>query len=140
MLLLEPEGSSGVHTTVARREVPGAIVIGKLPSVRCATSFGGTRGSEGSARGAMRETMSAIERPNRFGYTMTEITGAMKPLVAAADGAWSFAPGGDGVRITWSWDITPKGILGKLGMPIFKTLWAGSARQAFDRIGPQLAG
>jgi hypothetical protein len=84
--------------------------------------------------GTMLETLTSIERPNHFGYTIGDITGPMKPLVAEARGVWAFEPAGTGVRITWSWDVTPTARLGRLAMPVFARLWQGNARQAFDAI------
>ena len=82
----------------------------------------------------MLETLTVIERPQRFGYTISEVKGMMKPLVSAAAGTWAFAPEGAGTRITWSWEVTPAR-LGRLAMPLFARLWGGSARKAFDEIG-----
>lgn len=84
-------------------------------------------------RGTMRETLTVIERPQRFGYTIEDVTGAMKALVAAADGTWTFEPAGTGTRVTWRWDLTPTKA-GRFAMPVFSRLWLGYARQAMDRI------
>ncbi|HEY4332941.1 MAG TPA: SRPBCC family protein, partial [Ilumatobacteraceae bacterium] len=61
------------------------------------------------------------------------VTGMMKVFVAAADGLWTFAPAGTGVRVTWTWAITPTAA-GRLAMPVFARLWQGYARQAMDEI------
>lgn len=84
--------------------------------------------------GTMLETLTVLDRPHRFGYTISNITGMMKPLVAGARGTWVFDPAGTGVRITWTWDVTPKATLGRLAMPMFARLWSGYARQAMDQI------
>ncbi|MCU1365887.1 MAG: hypothetical protein JWL72_1655 [Ilumatobacteraceae bacterium] len=96
-------------------------------------AVGQTRTIHLADRGTMRETLRVIDRPREFGYTITDVTGAMKALVAAADGTWTFEPAGTGVRVTWRWDLTPTKI-GRLAMPVFSRLWLGYARQAMDRI------
>lgn len=84
--------------------------------------------------GTMREELTAVERPGRFSYRITGITGPMKPLVSSLDGVWAFEPAGTGVRITWTWTVSPAGRLGRLAMPVFGRMWQGYARQAFDNI------
>lgn len=100
--------------------------------------WGATTGQTRTIRlrdnGTMLETLTSIDRPHHFGYTISEITGPMKPLVASARGVWAFEPAGTGVRITWSWDVTPTALLGRAAMPVFTRLWRGYARQAFDEI------
>jgi hypothetical protein len=98
------------------------------------TAVGQTRTIRLRDGGTMNETLTVIERPTVFGYTISGITGPMKPLVSEADGRWMFAPAGTGVRITWRWDVTPTPRLGRLAMPVFARLWSGYARQAFDEI------
>jgi Polyketide cyclase / dehydrase and lipid transport len=84
--------------------------------------------------GTMLETLTVLDRPQRFAYTISNITGMMKPLVAAAAGTWAFEPAGTGVQITWTWDVTPTATVGRLAMPMFARLWSGYARQAMDEI------
>lgn len=84
--------------------------------------------------GTMREELTSVERPGRFTYRITGITGPMKPLVSSLDGAWTFEPAGTGVRIGWAWSVRPAGRLGELAMPIFGRMWRGYARQGFDNI------
>ncbi|MTB89514.1 SRPBCC family protein [Aeromicrobium senzhongii] len=84
--------------------------------------------------GTMREELTAVERPDRFTYRISGITGPMKPLVSSLDGAWSFEPAGTGVRIAWTWTVRPAGRPGTLAMPVFSRMWRGYARQAFENI------
>lgn len=116
-----------------RRYGPIAPIVG----VDGQTGVWGKVGQQRTIRMAdgttMRETLTAIERPARFTYTIDEVRGALKPLVAGVEGAWSFEPAGTGVRITWAWDVEPTGF-GRHAMPIFRRLWAGSARQALEDI------
>ncbi len=98
------------------------------------TSVGQTRTIRLSDGATVFETLAALDRPNSFGYTITNITGKMKPLVVGATGTWTFEPAGTGVRITWAWDVTPTPKLGRLAMPIFARQWSGYARKAMDQI------
>lgn len=84
--------------------------------------------------GTMREELLEVTPSTRFAYRITGITGPMKPLVDSLDGAWEFEPAGTGVRITWSWKLTPAGRLSSLAMPVFRRMWQGYARQGFDNI------
>ncbi len=81
----------------------------------------------------MLETLTSHSRPHHFGYSISDVTGAMKPLVASADGLWTFEAAGTGTRITWSWELTPT-TLGRVAMPAFAAMWRGYARQALEEI------
>ncbi|GAB3761049.1 hypothetical protein FB382_003264 [Nocardioides ginsengisegetis] len=83
--------------------------------------------------GSMRETLTTLERPHRFGYEIDAITGPNKALVAGVRGMWTFAEAGTGVEITWAWSITPTRV-GALLMPVFGRLWQGYARQGMEEI------
>ncbi len=111
---------------------PIAEVIGQEGA--WGTAVGQTRTIRLKDGGTMLETLTRIDRPQVFGYTIGSITGALKPLVVGASGSWSFESAGTGVRITWAWDIEPTAKLGRLAMPLFARLWSGYARQAMDEI------
>jgi hypothetical protein len=96
-------------------------------------AVGQTRTIRLSDGGTMLETLSVLDRPNRFGYTMGNITGMLKPMVAGAAGTWAFDADGPDTRVTWAWDVTPTK-LGRLAMPVFARLWSGYARQAMDQL------
>ncbi len=98
------------------------------------TAVGRTRTIRLSDGGTMLETLTVLDRPHRFGYTIANITGMMKALVVSVDGTWTFDPAGSGVRITWAWDVTPTARAGRAAMPLFSKLWAGYARQAMEQI------
>ena len=98
------------------------------------TTVGQTRTIKMSDGASMLETLTVIEKPNRFGYTIGNVKGVLKLLVSAATGVWAFEPDGAGVRVTWSWDVTPTTV-GRAMMPVFAKLWSGSANQAMDELG-----
>ena len=98
----------------------------------------GTVGQQRTVRladgGSMREELTRVDRPNAFGYVLSDVTGPMKPLAARVEGLWSFEPAGSGVRITWSWVVHPASAVGRAAMPVFARLWRGYARRAMERI------
>ena len=113
-----------------------------LPPVRTVQDQVGVWGSAvGQSRtimladgGTMREELLTLRRPNEFGYRISGITGAMRPLVAGIMGSWSLEPVGTGVRITWSWTLEPASRAASLAMPVFSWMWHGYARQALEEI------
>lgn len=84
--------------------------------------------------GTLREELTSVDDGKSFGYVITDVTGPMKPLVARANGLWTFTPGGPGTKVTWSWEVQPNGIVGKAAMPLFAKMWKGSAKKALARI------
>jgi hypothetical protein len=93
-------------------------------------SLGQTRTIRTSDRGALRETLTELDRPHGFGYRIDRVRGPMRPLVRHLDGAWAFEPDGAGTRITWSWDITPTSPLTSPVVALVGRMWHGYARRA----------
>jgi hypothetical protein len=98
-------------------------------------------GTEGQSRrivladgGSVVETITEADPPRTWAYELTEVTGAMKPLVRTVDGRWSFAPAGTGTRVGFSWIVHPAGRLGRAAMPVLAWAWAGYARQALEEL------
>lgn len=111
-----------------------------IPPIRAVRGQDGEWGTVGQTRtiatsdgGTLLETLTSVDRPHGFGYTITDVRGPMKPLVASADGRWSFEPAGTGTRITWTWELTPTAA-GRLVMPAFGAMWRGYARQALEEV------
>lgn len=102
------------------------------------SAVGQTRTIKMSDGGNMLETLTVIDRPNQFGYEISNVKGVLKLLVVAASGTWAFAADGDGTRITWSWNLTPTKLIGRVAMPVFARLWSGVAGQAMEEIGKVL--
>jgi hypothetical protein len=82
----------------------------------------------------MLETLIAVDRPHHFDYSISELTGPLKMLVSGIDGRYSFEPDGGGVTVTWRWVVTPKGLVGKLAMPVFAAMWSQYASRAMGQI------
>jgi len=118
---------------------------GPIPPIKSVEGQVGVWGSVGQTRtirladgGSMREELTRVDRPGAFGYTITGVTGPMKPLVATVDGLWTFEPDGAGTRITWQWTIQPASALAAPLMPVFGALWRRYAARSFDTIGALL--
>ncbi len=111
-----------------------------IPPIKEVRDQDGEWGTVGQSRtivladgGTMRETLTSNARPRSFGYTISEVRGLMKPLVASADGLWAFEAAGTGTRIAWTWEVTPTTV-GRVAMPAFGAMWHGYARQALEEI------
>ena len=121
--------------------------FGPLPPIREVRDQSGEWGAGGvgqtrtivtADRGTMLEELTILEPPGRFGYTLSRITGPMKPLVAHVEGEWSFAPAGTGTRITWTWTFHPaNGVAGML-LPALARMWRGYARQGLEEVEKSL--
>jgi len=103
------------------------------------SAVGQTRTIKMSDGGNMLETLTVIDQPNRFGYSIGNVKGMLKLLVVAASGTWSFEADGAGTRVTWSWEVTPTKVIGRVAMPVFARLWSGFAGQGMEEIGKALS-
>jgi hypothetical protein len=88
--------------------------------------------------GSMREELTVVDAPNMFGYTLSDVTGPLAPLVDHIDGQWLFAPVGTGTAVTWRWTVHPKSAAAGVAMPAFAALWRGFARQGLEQLSHQL--
>lgn len=65
---------------------------------------------------AMLETLTAVDRPHHFAYTITELTSVLRYLVSRFHGAWFFeeATGEGGAPIVnarWRYEFVPRSFL-----------------------------
>lgn len=111
-----------------------------IPPVKEVRDQAGEWGTVGQTRtiattdgGTMLETLTSNDRPHSFGYTISDVRGPLKPLVASADGRWSFESAGTGTLITWTWVLTPTAV-GRPVMPVLGAMWRGYARQALEEV------
>ena len=120
---------------------------GPLPPIRAvrdqtggawATGLGQTRTIVLADRGTMREELVTLDRPHRFGYELTRITGPMAPLVERVEGEWSFEPAGTGTRVTWAWVLHPRSGVTAPVVRLVARWWKSYARQALEEIEPLL--
>ena len=90
--------------------------------------------------GGMRETLTKVDPPRAFGYTLTDVRGAMAPLIARVEGEWVFTPKGTGTEVTWRWTLHPKSALTAPALPVFARIWRGYAKQALQTLSDHLVG
>ena len=95
---------------------------------------GQTRTIVTADRGTLREELTVLEEGERFGYTLTRITGPMKPLVSYVEGMWTVAPAGAGSTITWAWTIHPRSVLTTPGVRLIRRFWPGYAAKALAQL------
>lgn len=88
--------------------------------------------------GTMQETLTSVESPKSFGYTISGITGPMAPLIDRIEGAWIFTPHGTGTRVTWRWTLHRKSPLTAPALPVFARIWRGYARQSLESLSDYL--
>ncbi|MGV9709585.1 SRPBCC family protein [Gordonia sp. NPDC003424] len=120
---------------------------GPIGPVRSATADDGASwGRVGQTRtvvqvggSSMRETLTTIDPPHRFAYTLNDITGPLAPLIDHVDGEWLFTPAGTGTDVTWTWHVTPTQV-GAVTLPVFERLWSGYARQALEVLSDLMLG
>ena len=88
---------------------------------------GQTRTIRTADRGSLREELTLLEPGERFGYTLTRITGPMKPLVASVEGLWTITPADGGATVTWSWTLHPRWVLAVPLVVLLGRMWHGYA-------------
>jgi hypothetical protein len=117
---------------------------GLLPPIKEVRGQEGKWGQVGQSRmvvttdgGTMRELLTEVDSPNSFSYTLSEISGPMRPLVDSIEGRWEFTPHDTGTLITWRWTLHAK-LLGTCVMPLITLMWRGYARQALELLSQQL--
>lgn len=88
--------------------------------------------------GTMREELTNTDPPASFTYRLTDITGALGPLVDHIDGAWTFTSVGTGTEIGWRWTLHPRSSLLRPGVVLLGALWNGYARVALAELSEQL--
>lgn len=84
--------------------------------------------------GTMHEELTEVTSSS-FSYRITNVTGALAPLVDHVDGEWRFTPSGTGTEITWSWVLYPKSALVRPGVALLGKLWMGYARRSLEDLG-----
>lgn len=88
--------------------------------------------------GRVRETLTSVDPPRSFGYTLSDISGALATLVRSVDGIWSFTPAGTGTRVSWQWTLHPKSSASAPLLPVFAKMWKGYARVVLEKLSAQL--
>lgn len=90
--------------------------------------------------GELQETLTEVDEPHSFSYTLSVARGPNRFLIGGVAGRWTFEPAGDGTRVTWSWVVTPANKAAVVIMPLFARMWRGYARQALEEVETILVG
>ena len=90
--------------------------------------------------GELQETLTEVDEPSSFAYTISVARGPNRFLIGGVVGRWSFESAGTGTRITWSWEVTSANKAAVAAMPLFGRMWRGYARQALEEVEELLVG
>ncbi len=116
--------------------------IGPVKEIRDQTGDWGTVGQTRTVVQAggtsLREELTRVDAPEVFGYTLSNVSGPLAPLIDHIDGEWSFTPVGTGTEVTWTWEVYPKTAVAAVAMPAFARLWRGFARQGLEQLSGEL--
>jgi len=120
---------------------------GPIPPIKAVHGQAGDWATVGQTRtisltggGTLRETLTRVDPPHSFGYTLDNIRSALTPLIDHVEGEWIFAPHGTGTNVTWRWTLHPKSALTAPLLPVFGRIWRGYARQALETLSGHLVG
>jgi Polyketide cyclase / dehydrase and lipid transport len=102
------------------------------------SAVGQTRNVDLTGGGGMRETLTRVDAPHAFGYTLTDVRGAMAPLIDHVEGLWAFSEHGTGTKVSWQWTLYPKSALTAPALPVFARIWRGYANQALGTLSDYL--
>jgi hypothetical protein len=118
---------------------------GPIPPIKAVLDQSGDWAAAGQTRtialvggGSMRETLTGVDSPTSFGYTITDIKGPMAPLIDHIEGDWIFTPDGTGTQVTWRWTLHRRSVLTAPALPVFGRLWRGYARQSLETLSDYL--
>ncbi|OYN80361.1 SRPBCC family protein [Mycolicibacterium sphagni] len=118
---------------------------GPIPPIKAVHDQTGEWSTEGQTRtvtlvggGGMREKLTRVDAPNAFGYALTDVRGAMSPLIDHVEGLWEFTPHGTGTKVRWQWVLYPKSGLTAPALPVFARIWRGYANQALGTLSDYL--
>ena len=119
--------------------------FGPIPPIKAVRDQAGSWEHPGETRiialvggGTMRETLTEVDAPDSFSYTLTAITGPLAGLSSSVEGAWVFTPQGTGTRVTWRWTLHRKSALAAPALVVFARVWHGYARQSLESLSDYL--
>lgn len=132
------------------------VGYGPLPAVTAIEDQTGDWDSVGESRiirladgHGMLEVLTAVERPERFAYTVSELTNILRFLVTRFHGEWIFEPVPDGpaaspapsapsvgpavTRATWRYSFEPRSLLTKpIAAFVLTQFWRPCMQQALE--------
>lgn len=88
--------------------------------------------------GSLRETLTHVDRPQSWSYTLSDFAGPLAALLSQIEGQFMFAPAGTGTRITWRYIVHARSSLAVPVLPLFAWSWRGYARQTLEELSDLL--
>jgi len=119
---------------------------GLIPRIRGCEGQGGAWGSVGQTRTVVLadgsrnlETLTVVDGPADYRYTLTDFTGPMKLLVRKVEGQFAFEADGEHTAVTWRWAVHPTSRVARLLLPPVGASWRVMARNMWPRFAARLA-
>lgn len=121
--------------TIVPIDVPSIMPdYGPLPAVIGVEAQSGDWNAIGQTRivkladeTSAREEITHYEAPHRFGYTVSDWSGALRFLAREARSEWRFSEVAGQTRVTWSYRFTPRSVWAALPlMLVVQLLWLES--------------
>jgi hypothetical protein len=119
---------------------------GLIPPIRGCEGQDGSWGRVGQTRTVVLsdgsrnlETLTFLEAPGDYRYTLSDFTGPMRLLVRTVDGRFEFEPVAEGTRVTWSWAVHPTHAVARLAFPALAASWRTMARGLWPRFRARVA-
>ncbi|MEL6369477.1 MAG: SRPBCC family protein [Pseudomonadota bacterium] len=119
-----------------RGPMPGIVrAEGAIPY----TAVGDIRTLSMSDGNTLTETLTAIEPPSRYAYTVSSFAGWFAALATAADTTWFFEEADGATTVTWQVEFIPNGTAGRLFLPfVVQSFWPGFMAASLDRLKTSL--
>ncbi len=119
---------------------------GLIPPIRGCEGQDGSWGEVGQTRTVVLsdgsrnlETLTRVDAPHDYRYTLSDFTGPMRLLVRKVEGRFEFEPVPDGTRVTWSWLLHPTNPVARLMFPALGASWRTMARGLWPRFRDRVA-
>jgi hypothetical protein len=117
-----------------------------IPRIQGCEDQGGAWGSVGQTRTVVLadgsrnlETLTVVDRPADYRYTLTDFTGPMKLLVRKVEGQFAFEPDGGGTKVTWRWAVHPTNPVARAVLPAVGASWRTMARNMWPIFAARVA-
>ena len=114
---------------------------GPLPPIREVRGQSGAWREVGQSRtivladgSTMLETLTRVDPPLSFSYTISRLRGPLKAMASGIEGEWRVEPVGTGSRVTWTWFVEPASKASSYALPALARFWGGYARQALEEL------
>ncbi|MFK7895426.1 MAG: SRPBCC family protein [Myxococcota bacterium] len=130
------------------------VGYGPLPAVTAIEDQTGDWSSVGESRiirladgHGMLEVLTAVDRPRRFAYTISDLTNVLRFLVTRFHGEWNFeaveqgpVAGPDLTRATWRYSFEPRSALARpIALFVLTQFWRPCMQQGLELATAEMA-